>query len=93
MLAKLKGLSEDKSQLMKNASPMHDIGKVGIPDNILHKPAKLTKDEFEIMKKHAELGYEMLKYSDRKLLKASAIIAYQHHEKWDGSGYPNATKG
>ena len=93
ILAKLTGLSEEKAQLLKLASPMHDIGKVGIPDNILNKPGKLTFDEFEIMKTHSELGYDMLKGSNREILKTSAIVAYEHHEKFDGKGYPRGLKG
>ncbi|WP_428738099.1 HD domain-containing phosphohydrolase [Sulfurimonas sp.] len=93
MLALLHGLSEEEATLLKQASPMHDIGKVGIPDNILNKPGKLTPQEFEIMKTHAQLGYDMLKHSNRDILKASAIVAYTHHEKWDGSGYPRALQG
>jgi HD-GYP domain-containing protein (c-di-GMP phosphodiesterase class II) len=87
------GLSEEKAELLKMASPMHDIGKVAIPDSILKKPGKLTKDEFEIMKTHADLGYEMLKYSDRDILKTASIVAYEHHEKWDGTGYPRGLSG
>ncbi len=75
------------------ASPMHDIGKVGIPDAILNAPRKLTVDEFEIMKTHASLGYNMLKNSNKPILQAAAIVANEHHEKFDGSGYPNATVG
>jgi len=75
------------------ASPMHDIGKIGIPDSILLKPGKLTTEEFEIMKTHAELGYNILKTSKRDMLKAAAIVAHEHHEKWDGSGYPFNKKG
>jgi len=93
LLAKLIGLSEEEASLLKQASPMHDIGKVAIPDSILNKPGKLTFEEFEIMKTHAQLGFEMLKHSKRPILKASAIVASTHHEKWDGSGYPNQTKG
>ncbi|MDF1875328.1 response regulator [Sulfurimonas sp. SAG-AH-194-I05] len=93
ILAKLAGVSEANAQLLKLASPMHDIGKVGIPDNILNKPGKLTPDEFEIMKEHAYLGYEMLKSSSRDILKTSAIVAYEHHERWDGKGYPRAIEG
>ena len=93
ILAKKVGLDEKEAQLLRLASPMHDIGKVGIPDNILNKPGKLTEDEFKIMKSHAEIGYEMLKNSKRKILKASAIVSYEHHEKWDGSGYPRSLKG
>ena len=88
LLAILYGLSEEEASLLKQASPMHDIGKVGIADSILNKPGKLTYDEFEIMKTHAELGYEMLRHSKRPILNASSIVARTHHEKWDGSGYP-----
>ena len=87
------GLSESDAEVLKQASPMHDIGKVGIPDNILNKPGKLDKDEIEIMKTHSDLGYEMLKGSSRPLLKVAAILAHEHHEKWDGSGYPRGLKG
>ena len=83
----------EDAELIKHASPMHDIGKVAIPDHILNKPAKLTPDEWEIMKTHSELGYHMLSVSQRPLLNMAAIIAYQHHEKWDGSGYPQGLKG
>jgi len=88
LLAKLAGLSEDEAEILKLSSPMHDIGKVGIPDNILNKPGKLTFEEFEIMKTHSSLGYHMLKGSNKQILKTSAIVANEHHEKWDGSGYP-----
>lgn len=93
LLALLYGLGEAEAELLKIASPMHDIGKIGIPDAILNKPAKFTPEEFEIMKNHAVIGYNMLQGSDRKLLKTSATIAYEHHEKWDGSGYPRGLKG
>ena len=89
LLARLYGLDEEDVNLLKQASPMHDIGKVGIPDSILKKPAKLTDEEFEIMKSHAELGCNMLKHSNRPILKAAAEVAFTHHEKWDGTGYPN----
>jgi response regulator RpfG family c-di-GMP phosphodiesterase len=71
---------------------MHDIGKVGIPDYILHKTAKFTSEEFEIMKTHTMVGYEILKNSKREILKAAAIVARDHHEKWDGSGYPKGSR-
>lgn len=93
ILARKYGLDEKEAQLLKIASPMHDIGKVGIPDSILNKPGKLTEDEFHIMKSHAEIGYEMLKNSNREILKAAAIVSYEHHEKWNGSGYPRRLKG
>lgn len=88
LLALLSGLDEDEAELIKMASPMHDIGKVGIPDNILNKPGKLTPEEFEVMKTHVTIGHEMLQHSSRSIMQAAAIIAYEHHEKWDGSGYP-----
>ncbi len=72
---------------------MHDIGKIGIPDAILNKPAGYTQDEYEVMKKHPEIGYRMLKYSDKPILKAASIITHEHHEKWDGTGYPQGLKG
>lgn len=93
LLAKKAGLSEDEITRVFVASPMHDIGKIGIPDSILNKPGKLTNEEWVIMKKHTTLGYDILKGSEREILKAAAIISNHHHEKWDGSGYPNALKG
>ncbi len=93
LLAIKAGLPETEANMLKHASPMHDIGKVGIPDSILNKSGKLTEEEFEIMKDHAKLGYDLLKNSNRPMLKTSAIVASQHHEKWDGTGYPNALKG
>ena len=93
LLGKLYGLSEEDAKLLKLASPMHDIGKVAIPDNILNKPAKLDEDEFEVIKTHTNLGYEMLKNSNRPIIKTASIVANEHHEKYDGSGYPNGLKG
>jgi len=87
------GLGEDEANLIKMASPMHDIGKVGIPDNILNKPGKLTTEEFEIMKTHAALGYDMLCHSTRPILKAAATLANEHHERWEGGGYPRGIAG
>ncbi len=93
LLALKMGMGIEEANLLKDASPMHDIGKVGIPDSILNKPGKLTEAEFEVMKHHALLGYEMFNKSERPLLKAAAIIAYEHHEKYDGSGYPRGLVG
>jgi putative two-component system response regulator len=93
LLARHYGLDGKETQMLKEASPMHDIGKIAIPDAILNKPGRYTPAEFEVMKEHAMLGYEMLKHSDRPLLKAAAIIASQHHEKWNGGGYPRGIKG
>ncbi|MDH5464871.1 MAG: HD domain-containing protein [Thiovulaceae bacterium] len=93
LLAQLYGLEATEVELLKNASPMHDIGKVGIPDRILLKPDTLNHEEFEVMKTHTTMGYEILKDSKQSIIEAAAIIAYEHHEKWDGSGYPNGLKG
>ncbi len=93
LLAELYGLSQEECQTLKEASPMHDIGKIAIPDHILKKPLKFTDDEWEIMKTHVQKGYDILKNSSRPLLKAASIVALEHHEKWDGTGYPNNLKG
>lgn len=92
LLARLAGLSEEHANTIKQASPMHDIGKVGIPDSILNKAGKLTEDEYEMMKTHSTVGYEMLKHSKQSILKTAALIAHTHHERYDGSGYPNSLK-
>ncbi len=87
------GMPLDEVKIFTEASPMHDIGKVAIEDAILNKPGKLNKEEFKRMKEHAQLGYDMIKGSKRELLKTASIIAYQHHEKYDGTGYPQGLKG
>ncbi|MCK5110790.1 MAG: nitrate- and nitrite sensing domain-containing protein [Arcobacteraceae bacterium] len=87
------GIDSKEVKLLKEASPMHDIGKVAITDDILNKPGKLTVEEFERMKEHALIGYDMLKDSQRAILKIAAIVSYEHHEKYDGTGYPNRLKG
>jgi putative two-component system response regulator len=86
-------VSEDEEHTVLHASPMHDIGKVAIPDHILRKPGPLDEAEYEVMKTHALVGHKFLRSSKRKILKAADIIASQHHEKWDGSGYPYGLKG
>ena len=93
LLGELYGLEDEQVRLLYSASPMHDIGKIGIPDAILLKPGKLDAAEYDLMKTHSEIGYTILKKSNRPLLQAAAIIAHEHHEKWDGSGYPNAICG
>jgi len=93
ILAKHYGLSEEESKRLAQASPMHDIGKVAIPDNILNKAGKLNNEEWHIMKTHAQIGYELFKNSNKPLLQTAAIIANEHHEKYDGSGYPRGLKG
>ncbi|CAM4523994.1 HD-GYP domain-containing protein (c-di-GMP phosphodiesterase class II) [Paenibacillus endophyticus] len=87
------GMSESEADMLRSASPMHDIGKVAIPDAILQKPGKLTAEEYEQMKEHATIGYRLLRKSKRQLLQAAAIVAWQHHEKWDGTGYPQGLAG
>jgi len=72
---------------------MHDIGKIGTPDHVLLKPGKFTQEELDVMNQHAEIGYRILSGSDAELLKVAATIAWTHHERWDGSGYPRGLKG
>ncbi|GAB1409439.1 DUF3369 domain-containing protein [Desulfovibrionales bacterium] len=93
VLALHSGLAEDEAQLLRMASPMHDVGKIGIPDSILFKPGKLTEDEFAIIKTHTVIGHGILKNSSRRILRAAATIALQHHEHWDGRGYPHGLRG
>ena len=92
-VAKALGLDEKQQELIFLTAPMHDIGKIGIPDEILFKPGKLTREEFEVMKQHTLIGAKILGGSDVDYLKTGAIIALNHHEKFDGSGYPNGLKG
>jgi len=92
-LGLLSGMSQREATLIKCASPMHDVGKIGIPDSILGKPDKLDPEEWEVMKRHPVLGYELLRGSQRDLLAMSAAIALEHHEKWDGTGYPYGKAG
>ena len=92
-LALLYGLDSKEAELLKLASPMHDVGKVAIPDAILNKKGRFNAEERFIMDSHAQLGYEMLKNSQRTILQAAAIVAHEHHEKWDGSGYPRGLSG
>lgn len=93
MLARLYGLPEGQVTLLKNASPLHDIGKVAIPDSILHKPGKLDAHEWALMQQHARFGLEILQRSNRPLMKLGAEIALSHHERWDGTGYPAGLAG
>lgn len=93
LLAELYGLEEKEIDLLYSASPMHDIGKIGISDSILLKPSKLSDEEFELMKTHSTIGYEIFKKSSRPLMQTAAIIAHEHHEKWNGTGYPHGISG
>ncbi|MBF0125857.1 MAG: DUF3369 domain-containing protein [Magnetococcales bacterium] len=93
LLAQLAGLSEPDCELLRMASPMHDLGKIGIPDAILNKPGKLTPEEWRIMQSHTEIGCQVLKSTDQRIIRTGAVICGQHHEKWDGTGYPQGLKG
>lgn len=93
LIAKHCGLSQKEIDFIRICSPMHDIGKIGIPDNILLKPAKLTAEEWIIMKTHTNIGNKILAQGDSEYMKMGAIIAMSHHEKWDGSGYPAGLAG
>ncbi|HEX5549353.1 MAG TPA: HD domain-containing phosphohydrolase [Nitrospira sp.] len=93
LLARRYGLSSERCDLIRTASPMHDIGKIGTPDHVLLKPGKFTQDEFNVIAQHAEIGYRILAGSDAEILNVAATIALTHHERWDGSGYPRKLKG
>jgi putative two-component system response regulator len=93
LIARQLGLPEADQELLLDAAAMHDIGKVGIPDRILLKPGNLDPDELSTMRQHALIGYDLLKGSTSPLLQAGAAIALGHHEKYDGSGYPQGLKG
>ncbi len=93
VIANAFGLSEKVQDYIFNAAPLHDIGKIGIPDSILLKEGKLTPDEWNLMMTHAELGYRLLKESKSPYLQVGSVIAYSHHEKYDGTGYPNKLEG
>ncbi len=97
MFAKLMGealgLDKQVCEDLMLAAPMHDVGKIGIPDAILQKRGKLTEEEWEVMKQHTIIGYNILKSSKSELLQMAALVALDHHEKWDGSGYPYGKKG
>lgn len=93
LLARLSGLAEDEVEMIKMASPMHDIGKLAIPDAILNKPGELSADELIVIRTHAQAGHDMLGTSQRPLMKIAALIALEHHEKYDGTGYPAGKKG
>ena len=93
LLAEKYGLSQEDIAKIELAAPMHDAGKIGIADKILLKPDKLSKNEFEMMKTHTQLGHDLLFDEENEYLKAAALIALEHHEKWDGTGYPHGKKG
>lgn len=92
-LGRAAGMSEDECDVLFHATPMHDVGKLGIPDRILLKPGKLDHEEFETMKQHTVIGAKLLSGSQSPILQMGEVIALTHHEKWDGSGYPNRIAG
>ena len=92
-LAQAAGWTNSACEQLRLAAPMHDIGKIGIPDAILRKPGKLDADEWRVMQTHSEIGYRILSRSHGTILQLAAIIAHGHHEKWDGSGYPQGLRG
>lgn len=93
LLALKTGMSEKEANFVKQISPIHDIGKWAIPEAILQKPGSLTPEEWEIMKTHTSVGYDMLKDSKLEVLRMGAMVAVQHQEKYDGTGYPSGLKG
>ena len=93
LLARRYGLSPERCDLIRTASPMHDIGKIGTPDHVLLKPGKFTPEEFKVITQHTEIGYRILAGYDSELLKVAALIAWTHHERFDGTGYPRGLKG
>lgn len=93
LMARGAGLSFEEVQMMEFAAPMHDVGKIGIPDRILQKPGPLTVDEWEIIKTHCAIGAKILSGSKSTILKYAEEIALTHHERWDGSGYPRGLSG
>ncbi|WP_317205869.1 DUF3369 domain-containing protein [Janthinobacterium sp.] len=93
LLAQASGMADEETAVLKHAAPMHDIGKIATPDAVLLKPGKLDAAEWEIMKQHPAVGLSILDGSQRPILKAAAVIAHQHHEKFDGSGYPQGLVG
>ncbi|MEQ1528002.1 MAG: HD domain-containing phosphohydrolase [Methylococcales bacterium] len=93
LIAKAHGMSDDFVNIITNAAPMHDVGKLGVSDYILMKPGKLTDDELAVIRMHPQIGGEIIGKHNDALLLAAYVIALTHHEKWDGSGYPNKIKG
>jgi cyclic di-GMP phosphodiesterase len=93
ILARRIGYSPEDAERVRLASQLHDVGKVAVPDGVLLKPGRLTPEEFEIVKRHTDAGYRMLMGSDSEVVQLGALIAYTHHERWDGSGYPRGLAG
>ncbi|MCK5542014.1 MAG: DUF3369 domain-containing protein [Desulfobacterales bacterium] len=93
LLAEKYGINEEDRELLRMAVPMHDAGKIGVPEVILNKPGPLTKNEFLLVQTHSQTGFDILNKSEKKIMETAALIAIQHHEKWDGTGYPENLSG
>jgi response regulator RpfG family c-di-GMP phosphodiesterase len=93
IFAELLGLDRDETMLLAEAAPMHDIGKIGMPDYIINKPGSLTDEELAIMRSHTQIGHDILARHKGPLFRKAAAIALEHHERWDGTGYPRGLKG
>ncbi len=93
VLAKQIGMPLADAELLKTVSPMHDVGKVSIPDSILNKPGKLSDEDFALMKLHTDVGHDIFKNSKGRVMSSAAVVAWQHHEKWNGQGYPRGIAG
>ncbi len=86
-------LSDEEVRMLELAAPLHDIGKIGVPDAILLKHGRLTEEEFAVMRKHPQIGFEILRDSQSRFVQLGAVVAQRHHERWDGSGYPEGLRG
>ena len=93
LLGEAAGMRPADVEFLRQAAPLHDVGKIGIPDRVLNKPGPLDEEEWEVMKTHARIGYELLNKSDKRILQLGATIAHEHHERWDGLGYPRGLAG
>jgi len=93
VLAEALGMPDEETRILTLAAPLHDIGKIGVPDAILLKRGSLTEEEFAVMRRHPLIGYEILRDSQSRFVQMGALIAMRHHERWDGSGYPDGLKG
>lgn len=93
LIAREAGLDDEQCRLIREASPMHDLGKIGVPDEVLRKPGKLTPQEFELVKQHSNIGADILRGGTTPIVRMAEDIARWHHERWDGTGYPDGLKG
>ncbi|MBO9663138.1 two-component system response regulator [Dokdonella sp.] len=93
VIAEALGMPDEETRILTSAAPLHDIGKIGIPDSVLLKRGSLTDEEFAVMRRHPLIGYEILRDSRSRFVQMGALIALRHHERWDGSGYPDGLKG